>query len=136
MIEWYHGILHNICEKTGFHRPVFFRVRTEFLSLYGRIQVSGKPYLHIFHAVEAIVTITRNYLFNNKTLSTYSTEIKSKSNMNSRNLTALSDDINNFDVLTSNLFLIGTVNPNLLFVLSKRQVTLPINKSARPFKLH
>ena len=71
-------------------------------------------------AMEAIVkitkkhlsTITRNHLFNEETLHTYLTEIKSI--INGRPLTCLSDDLNDFEALTPNHFLIGTANPNLL----------------------
>ena len=37
--------LHKICEDTGFHWPIFSRIRTKskILSLYGRIRVSEKP---------------------------------------------------------------------------------------------
>ena len=57
-------------------------------------------------------TITRNHLFNEETLHTYLTEIKSI--INGRPLTCLSDDLNDFEALTPNHFLIGTANPNLL----------------------
>ena len=44
--------LHNIFENTGFHWPVFSRIRTEsrILTLYGRIRVSENPYSRIFYA--------------------------------------------------------------------------------------
>ena len=57
-------------------------------------------------------TITRSHLFNEETLHTYLTEIKSI--INGRPLTCLSDDLNDFEALTPNHFLIGTANPNLL----------------------
>ena len=45
--------LYKTLENTGFHWPEFFRITTEstILSLYGRIQVSEKPYSRIFYAV-------------------------------------------------------------------------------------
>ena len=57
-------------------------------------------------------TITRNHLFNEETLHTYLTEIKSI--INDQPLTSLSDDLNDFEALMPNHFLIGTANPNLL----------------------
>ena len=77
-------------------------------------------------AMEAIVkitkkhlsTITRNHLFNEETLHTYLTEIKSI--INGRSLTPLSDDINDFEALTPNHFLTGTANPNLLICPVKK----------------
>ena len=57
-------------------------------------------------------TITRNHLFNEETLYTYLTEIEFI--INGQPLTALSDDVNDFEVLTPNHFLTGTANPNLL----------------------
>ena len=45
-------------------------------------------------------TITRNHLFNDETLCTYLTEIESI--INGRPLAHLSDDINDFEVLTPN----------------------------------
>ena len=37
--------LHKICENTGFHWPVFFRIRTEYT-------ISVNPYSRIFSAVQ------------------------------------------------------------------------------------
>lgn len=57
-------------------------------------------------------TIIRNHLFNEETLYTYLTDIESI--INGRPLAPNSDDINDFEALTPNLFLIGTANPNSL----------------------
>ena len=57
-------------------------------------------------------TITRNHLFNEETLYIYLPKIESI--INGRPLTPLSNDINEFEALTSNHFLTGTANPNLL----------------------
>ena len=47
------GLLHKICETTGFHWLVFSYITTEsyVLLLYGRIQVSESPYSPKFYAV-------------------------------------------------------------------------------------
>ena len=44
------GSLYKICENTGFHWPLFSRIRIEstILSLYGGIRVSGDLYSGIF----------------------------------------------------------------------------------------
>ena len=44
----------KICENSGFHLPVFSRIKTESTipSLCRRIRVSENPYSHIFYAVE------------------------------------------------------------------------------------
>ena len=47
--EW---LLHKICGNTGFHWPVFFRIRTKstILSFYWRIRVTENPHSRIFYA--------------------------------------------------------------------------------------
>ena len=52
--------LHKICENTGFHWPLFSRIRTKStsLSLYRRIRVSENPHSRIFY----VVTETHNLI--------------------------------------------------------------------------
>ena len=66
--------------------------------------------------------ITRNHLFNKEKWYTYLSEIGSI--INSRPLTFLSEDINDFEALTPNYFLTGTVNPNVLICPVKKPVDI------------
>ena len=46
--------LHKTCENTGFHWPIFSRIRkkSSILSLYGGTQVSENPHSRMFYAVK------------------------------------------------------------------------------------
>ena len=48
--------MHKICENTGFHWPVFSRIRKEYtiLPLHRRIRVSENPYSRIFYTVSIL----------------------------------------------------------------------------------
>lgn len=59
----------------------------------------------------ALKTITTDRVFTEEVLSTFLCEVESI--INSRPLTSVSDDINDFNVLTPNHFVIGSENPNL-----------------------
>ena len=55
--------LHKICNNTGFHWPVFSRIRAES---YGRIRVIQNLYSRIFYTVwhtTALVNLNLNYVF-------------------------------------------------------------------------
>ena len=53
--------LHKICENTGFHWPLFSRIRTEILSLYWKIRVSENPYSRIFYTVLGVIKDSVSY---------------------------------------------------------------------------
>ena len=73
-------------------------------------------------------TITTNYIFKDETFNTYSTDIESI--INCRTLTALSDDINNVEVLTPNNFLTGTTNSNLLICSIEKSGDITIKQTS------
>ena len=70
---------------------------------------------------KALKSIVIDRIFTDEALSTFLTEVESKTN--SRSLTAASDDINDFEQINPNYLLIGKLSPNYRPCVSLKQTT-------------